>query len=612
MKMRHLADTGKTNPIQTQFQTPAAEKTCFQSSCFLLRCNKQDKQLPIGNCKAEIENLTLRRLYSVRVALGQFNAVVGDLDGNAEKMRNIYAEALRSDVDLLVFPELAVCGYPPEDLLHKKNFLEDSRRTLEKLAADCPDNTIIAGFTESYQGGSCNSAAVLQAGRISKTYRKGRLPNFGVFDERRYFQPGTRPVVINIDGLNIAITICFDIWDIEWLGNCLKDAGQIQMILNISASPFHLGKIEERQRIVSQCAKEFKCALAYCNLIGGQDELVFDGRSIFADSTGKIITKAKAFAEDLLIADITEATDGAIQIKPMQPAAPQPIDLLDEVYQALVLGTGDYAWKNGFRKVLLGISGGIDSAVTAAVAVAALGPENVICLTMPSKFNSPETINDAEKLAKNLGIEFLSIPIEPILERFNRSLETVPGWDSKGIAYENLQARIRGSILMSLSNSTGSLVLTTGNKSETAVGYATLYGDTAGGFAVIKDVPKTTVYKLAEHINKTEGRQIIPADIISRPPTAELRPGQKDSDSLPDYDLLDKILKGYVEEDKSPQQLVESGLPKKVVHTVIRMVDRNEYKRRLSPPGVKITPKVFGKDRRLPITNRYTPFNDKM
>ena len=542
----------------------------------------------------------------MRVALGQFNALVGDLAGNAEKMRNIYTQALASDVDLLVFPELAVCGYPPEDLLHKKHFLEDNRRTLDNLAADCPNKTIIAGFAESYNGNTYNSAAVLQAGRISKIYRKGLLPNFGVFDERRYFQPGTEPVVINVGGLNIAITICADIWDIEWLSNFLKDAGQIQMILNISASPFHLGKIKKRQEIVRRCAKEFNCAVSYCNLIGGQDELVFDGRSIFADSTGKVVAKARAFDEDLLIADILPAGDGTIQVKPTQPPAPQPTDLLDEVYQALVLGTRDYARKNGFKKALLGISGGIDSSVTAAIAVAALGAENVVCLTMPSKFNSPETISDAEKLAKNLNIEFLTIPIEPILERFNRSLQSVPGWDSKGIAYENLQARIRGVILMSLSNSTGSLVLTTGNKSETAVGYATLYGDTAGGFAVIKDVPKTMVYRLAEHINKISGRQIIPADVISRPPSAELRPGQKDTDTLPDYDLLDTILKGYVEEDKSAQQFIEAGLPRDIVHKVIRMVDRNEYKRRLCPPGIRITPKAFGKDRRLPITNRYS------
>jgi len=558
--------------------------------------------------------------YIVRVGLGQFDATVGDLVGNAEKMRNIYAQALRADVDLLAFPELAICGYPPEDLLFKRHFLEENGLAIEKLAIDCPNKTIVVGFAGSYQGNTYNSAAVLQNGRIAKIYRKGVLPNFSVFDEQRYFQPGNEPIVINIKGLDIALTICFDIWNIEWLSNFLKDIGQsvlrsttkdeIQMVLNISASPFHLGKINKREEIVSQCAKVFNCAVAYCNLVGGQDELVFDGRSMFADSTGKVIAKAKAFDEDLLIADVIPTIDGAVRVEPMRPAAEQPANFLDEVYQALILGTRDYAWKNGFKKALLGISGGIDSSVTAAIAVAALGAENVTCLTMPSKFNSPETIKDAARLAKNLGVELLTIPIEPILGQFHESLKTAPGWDNRGIAYENLQARIRGTILMSLSNQFGSLVLTTGNKSETSVGYATLYGDTAGGFAVIKDVPKTMVYKLAEHINKIQGRKIIPADVITRPPSAELKPGQKDTDSLPDYDLLDKILKGYVEEDKSAKHLIELGLPKDVVHNVIRMVDRNEYKRRLCPPGVRITPKAFGKDRRLPITNHYSTSMD--
>jgi len=378
------------------------------------------------------------------------------------------------------------------------------------------------------------------------------------------------------------------------------------MIINISASPFHFDKIKKRQEVVSDCARQFNCAVAYCNLIGGQDELVFDGRSMFADSTGRITVKSRAFDEDLIIADVVPVEDGMVKVEPTQSPAPQPTNLSDEIYQALVLGTRDYARKNGFAKVLLGLSGGIDSSVTAAVAVAALGPENVIGITMPSRFNSPGTIGDAEKLAENLGIEFSTIPIEPILKQFDEALKAVQGWSNEGIAYENLQARIRGSILMSLSNQLGALVLTTGNKSETAVGYATLYGDTAGGFAVIKDVPKTIVYKLAEHINKISEHEIIPADVLIRPPSAELRPDQKDSDSLPDYDLLDRILKGYVEEDKSARQLVESDLPKDVVMRVISMVDRNEYKRRLSPPGIKITPKAFGKDRRLPITNRYS------
>ena len=545
----------------------------------------------------------------MRAGLGQFNAVVGDLTGNADKMRDIYAQAVAQDVDLLAFPELAVCGYPPEDLLHKTYFFRDCLLTVERLAADCSDKTIIVGFPESCRGVSYNSAAVLQDGRIGRIYRKGRLPNTGVFDEQRYFRVGNEPVVVNAAGLNVAITICLDIWHVGWLRDLLASAGQIDMILNISASPFHMGKIERRQMILSQCAKELNCPVGYCNLVGGQDELVFDGRSMYTDASGKTVATARAFDEDLLIAEIVPGGGGSVNVRPLQPAAAQPNDDIDEVYQALVLGTRDYTRKNGFKKVLLGLSGGIDSSVVAAIAVAALGAENVVGLTMPSKFNTAETITDAEKLAGNLGMKLLTIPVEPILEQFNRALQSVPGWDDKGVAYENLQARIRGTILMSLSNQFGSLVLTTGNKSETAVGYATLYGDTAGGFAVIKDVPKTMVYKLARHINKVGGQQIIPAEVIRRPPSAELRPGQKDSDTLPDYDLLDRILKGYVEDDKSAGQLASAGLPRDVVHRVIRMVDRNEYKRRLSPPGIKITPKAFGKDRRLPITNRYSSCN---
>jgi len=540
----------------------------------------------------------------VRVALGQFDAVVGDLTGNTENMRSVYAQAAASEADLLVFPELSLCGYPPEDLLHKKVFLKDTRRAIEQFAADCPDITIVAGFAEEGEAKICNAAAVLRDGRISEIYRKGMLPNYGVFDEQRYFHPGEEPVLIKVKNVTIALTICFDIWNIDWLGGFLEDLGKIDMILNISASPFHLGKIKKREAIVSRCAKEFDCAVSYCNLVGGQDELIFDGRSMFADSTGNVVAKARAFDEDLLIADVV-VEESAVRIEPIRTSASQPGDLLDEVYQALVLGTRDYAGKNGFKRVVLGLSGGIDSSVTAVVAAAALGAENVVGISMPSRFNSAETRSDAEELAKNLGIEFHTIPIEPMLKEFDDALGTLACWDSDGLAYENLQARIRGCILMSLSNQAGLLVLTTGNKSETAVGYATLYGDTAGGFAVIKDVLKTLVYKLAERINRIWGREVIPGDVITRPPSAELRPDQKDSDSLPDYDQLDEILKGYVEEDKSAQQLVESGLPEEVVRKVIRMVDRNEYKRRLSPPGIRITPKAFGKDRRLPITNRY-------
>lgn len=548
--------------------------------------------------------------YFVRVGLGQFDATVGDLASNCRKMHDIYAQALEAGVELLAFPELAICGYPPEDLLFKKHFLKDCLSAIKKLAGDCPDITMIVGFAEGNQGNTYNSAAVLQNGRITKIYRKCLLPNFSVFDEPRYFQPGSKPMLIKVKNLNIALTICFDIWDINWLSNFLKNAGRIHAILNISASPFHLGKLERREEIIRLCAKKFNSAVAYCNLIGGQDELIFDGRSMFADSTGKIVNRAKAFDEDLLIANVSLSDNGVVQVESKQSHAQQPASDIDETYQALVLGTRDYTLKNGFKKIMLGVSGGIDSAVTAAIAVAAIGAENVTCITMPSRFNSQQTIKDAQKLSNNLGAKLMTIPIEPILAQYNEQLKAVPGWDDKGIAHENLQARIRGTILMSLSNQLGSLVLTTGNKSEISVGYVTLYGDTAGGFAVIKDVPKTMIYKLAEHINKIAGREIIPADVLTRPPSAELRPNQKDTDSLPEYELLDVILKGYVEEDKSAQQLIESGLPKDVVHGVIRMVDRNEYKRRLCPPGIKITPKAFGKDRRLPITNHYIPSSD--
>ncbi len=545
------------------------------------------------------------------VGLGQFDAVVGDLAGNAARMREIYERALDSDADMVVFPELGVCGYPPEDLLHKGNFTQDNRLTVEKLAADCPEKTLIVGFAESYRGRTYNSAAVLEGGRISKVYRKNLLPNYGVFDERRYFEPGSEAVLIEVKGVRIALTICFDIWNTEWLGAFLEDAGEIGMVLNISASPFYVGKIAKREQIIGRAARRLNCVVGYCNLVGGQDELVFDGRSMFADSSGSIVVKARAFDEDLLVADVASGARGRMRVRPVQPAAEQPADSLDEIYRALVLGTRDYARKNGFGKVLLGLSGGIDSSVTAAVAAAAVGAENVIGVTMPSRFNSMETVGDSERLAKNLGVEFHTISIEPMLKSFDGALSAVGGWDSGGIAYENLQARIRGCILMSLSNQSGALVLTTGNKSETAVGYSTLYGDTAGGFAVIKDVPKTVVYALAEHINRISGRAVIPRGVITRAPSAELRAGQKDSDSLPEYELLDRILKGYVEEDRSAEELIESGLPKDVVSRVIRMVDRNEYKRRLCPPGIKITPKAFGKDRRLPITNRYEGGGDR-
>ena len=540
----------------------------------------------------------------MRVSLAQFNAVVGDLEGNTARMRDLYKKALSTGTELMVFPELAICGYPPEDLLLKRHFLEDNQAAVEKLAADCPDVTIIAGFAGCFDGGCFNCAGLLQGGRVKAVYRKSLLPNYGVFDERRYFAAGDKPLVVDAADLRVAVTICADIWERRWLKGFLAGSGAPAVIVNISASPFHVGKFEKRKEVISDCARTFNSAVCYCNLVGGQDELVFDGRSVFADSHGRIIATAGAFDEDLISADITQK-NAAVLVTPRQPAAEQPAGTIEQVRRALVLGTRDYTRKNGFDKVLVGLSGGIDSSVVAAIATEALGAANVTGVTMPSEFNSPQTIKDARLLADNLGIRLLSIPIGPVLDRFDQSLGESADWACSGTAHENLQARIRGCILMSLSNRFGSLVLTTGNKSETAVGYTTLYGDTAGGFAVLKDVFKTLVFKLAAHINASAGRDLIPAGVLARPPSAELKPDQKDTDSLPDYSVLDKILAGYIEQDKPLRQLLAEGLSERTVLAVIRMVDRNEYKRRQSPPGVKITHKAFGRDRRLPITNRY-------
>jgi NAD+ synthase (glutamine-hydrolysing) len=548
----------------------------------------------------------------MKIGLGQFNASVGDIAGNVKKMQDFYEQAVRLGVDVLIFPEMSVCGYPPEDLLLKKHFLYDNKLAVEKLAKTCSKITVIAGFAEINAGGYFNSLAVLAKGEIKKIYHKCVLPNYSVFDERRYFRPGNSSAVFNFDGMAVVLTICEDIWHLDWMDKFLSEIPRKDIIINISASPFYVGKIKQRQTILGRCAKHFGCAVAYCNLVGGQDELVFDGRSMFLDSSGRVVCQAKAFAEDLLVADIEPVSrkkTKAVSVKaPAKYSAPAMSEIV-EVYEALVLGTKDYVLKNGFKKVIIGLSGGIDSTLTAVIAVDALGAENVVGITMPTRFNSPQTINDAQKVASNLNIEFLTIPITEPLQATDKTLSVVEDWKNTGIAYENLQARIRGNILMSLSNQFSYMVLTTGNKSETAVGYSTLYGDTAGGFAVIKDVPKTMIYKLARYVNRIHRRQIVPVSVINRPPTAELRENQKDTDTLPEYELLDKILKGYIEEDKSVQALIEEGLPPDVVRKVTAMVDRNEYKRRQSPPGVKITPKAFGKDRRMPITNLYSPQN---
>ncbi len=542
----------------------------------------------------------------MRLALAQINPAVGDIKGNIAKIKRYYNQAVTAGAELIMFPELFVCGYPPEDLLHKHHFLQDNFSAVEQIAKACEKAVVIVGFAELDNGMCYNSAAIIRNGRIEKIYRKGLLPNYGVFDEGRYFEAGSQPLVIQVGDIKVAITICRDIWDINWLSKFLKPVEPFDFLANISSSPFHIGKNRLRQRIVTAAAHQFKCGICYCNSIGGQDELIFDGRSMILDSCGKIITRAKAFEEDLLIADVT-GRNGSVKAQPVSPVADECEEAIDEVYKALVLGTKDYVTKNGFTKILIGLSGGIDSSVVAAIAVAALGKDAVIGITMPSRFNSSETKSDAAKLAENLDIEFKTVPIQDTLDAFDNMLKPIDGWDNKGIAYENLQARIRGSILMSLSNQFGAMVLTTGNKSETAVGYSTLYGDTAGGFAVIKDVPKTLVYKIAEYINEKAGTDIIPKAVIERPPSAELRDNQKDTDSLPDYSLLDQILEEYIENDKSPQQLFKIFKNEDEILKVVRLVDRNEYKRRQSPPGIKITSKAFGRDRRLPITNKYLP-----
>jgi NAD+ synthase (glutamine-hydrolysing) len=544
---------------------------------------------------------------AIRIALVQFNAAVGDLCGNAALIGQYASVAQAAGAELTVFPEMCLCGYPPEDLLLRPQFLQDVRQTLDQLAMSWYGPALLVGFAEQQEGHVHNSLAVIRDGTIEAVYRKGLLPNYGVFDEKRYFVAGFEPVIIEVGSCRVALSICEDIWNIDWLEHFFN-GHQFDLLVNTSASPFHAGKLRQRQDIVGRCAKHFQRPVFYCNLVGGQDELVFDGRSLIAGVDGTILATGNAFEDDILLADV-DVSDGAITVCVPQsnPSSQSQMDTVAEVYQALVLGTRDYVRKNGFQKVMIGLSGGIDSALTAAIAVDALGKENVVGITMPSRFNSEETRWDAKKLADSLGIAFRSLPIESILKEFNTVLSVVSGWNDKGLAYENLQARIRGCLMMSLSNQLGFMVLTTGNKSETAVGYCTLYGDTAGGFAVIKDVPKTLVYQLCDYINRIGSREVIPQSILSRIPSAELRDNQKDSDSLPEYDMLDAILQRYIEQEKSPSEMIAEGFPARTVGRVMRRVDVPEYKRRQSPPGIKITPRAFGRDRRMPITNRYIP-----
>jgi NAD+ synthase (glutamine-hydrolysing) len=539
----------------------------------------------------------------MRIALAQINSTVGDVDGNAAKIAEWIGRAREGGAELVIFPELCVPGYPAEDLYLKAHFLAANVRAIEGLAAATPaDITALVGFAEPVPGGgdhrhAHNSLAVIAGGKVERVYRKNRLPNYSVFDEQRYFVPGTDGDVVEFDGLKLGLTICEDTWAPGPPGQAEADAGAT-LIANPSGSPYHRGKGAEREEMFGERAREYGAYLAFVNLVGGQDELVFDGQSLLFAPDGTVIARAAQFEEELLFAEIPDR-DGATA------SLATPLPDLDEVYGALVLGLRDYVGKNRFAHVGLGISGGIDSALVAMLAVDALGPERVTLVVMPSPHSSAETQDDARRIAKNLGTGLIDIPIEPMMEGYRDALDEHLRGDAASLAAENIQARIRGNLMMALSNRHGWLVLTTGNKSEMSVGYATLYGDMAGGFAVIKDVPKTLVYKLTERRNETAGRELIPAAVIERPPSAELRPDQLDSDSLPDYDLLDRILEAYVEGDKGRDEMVAAGLPAETVDEVIRLVDRSEYKRRQAAPGIRITPKAFGRDRRLPITNRF-------
>jgi len=540
-------------------------------------------------------------MKNVRVAIGQINTVVGDLGGNSRKISSCIKEAISKNIDLIIFPELSITGYPPEDLLLKRHFIKENMKYLKKISREINNIVAIVGFVDEKKGNIYNSAAVISNKKIIYVYHKMHLPNYGVFDEKRYFKPGFENRLIKIKDLSFVVNICEDIWA-ESIGHRAEEIFEkADFLVNISASPYHIDKIKERERIIGAKAKRFKIPIVYCNLIGGQDELVFDGRSALFGKDGSVIVEAKAFEEDLLIFDLY-AEKEAIRMEPK-------INLIsreEEIYFALVLGTKDYVLKNNFSKVTLGLSGGIDSALVACIARDALGSGNVLALGMPSRYSSVKTQTDAEIIAKNLGIKFRKISINNIFSSYLDTLNLHFKGVKPNIAEENIQARIRGNILMAFSNKFGYLVLNTGNKSETSAGYCTLYGDMAGGFSVIKDVPKRLVYELAKYVNKREGKDIIPKSVFKRAPTAELKPNQKDQDTLPPYDFLDRVIDLYIEKNKGFKDIVKEVGCKDIVKKVLNMIDSSEYKRRQAPPGVKITQMAFGKDRRMPITNKFT------
>jgi NAD+ synthase (glutamine-hydrolysing) len=555
----------------------------------------------------------------VRIALAQIDPTVGDIDGNAAKVAEWIARAAATGADLVVFPELCIPGYPAEDLYLKRHFVAANLAAVEGLARATGEITALVGFAEPVAGGgdhrhAHNSLAVLAGGELRSIYRKNRLPNYAVFDEQRYFVPGAEPATVEVAGTKVGLTICEDLW--EPGPPASSEAGEgAELIANPSGSPYHRGKGRAREAMFAERARDYGAHLAFCNLVGGQDELVFDGHSFVVDPGGNVLARASQFEEELLICELPAG-------RPARLAEPLPD--LAEVYAALVLGLRDYVAKNGFRHVGLALSGGIDSALVAMLAVDAVGPDRVTCVVMPSPHSSDETQADALTIAANLGAEAVEIPIEAAMRAYEDTLaeplaggtpdarveEPLPHDPARpsepDLAAENIQARIRGNMMMALSNKHGWLVVTTGNKSEMSVGYATLYGDMAGGFAAIKDVPKGLVYELVGHRNERAGRELVPASVLERAPSAELRPEQRDADTLPPYELLDRVLEAYVERDEGRQEMIAAGLPAEVVDEVMRMVDRSEYKRRQAAPGLRITPKAFGRDRRLPITNRFS------
>jgi NAD+ synthase (glutamine-hydrolysing) len=552
------------------------------------------------------------------VALGQINTTVGDLGGNVEKMTAWAAMATEAGADLICFPELAVTGYPPEDLLLRPEFVQDNLDGLAELArATSRGCAVLTGFVDRSAAGLHNSAALLHGGGVLKRYDKHQLPNYGVFDEERYFEPGDSVCTARVAGVGSGLSICEDAW---FPGQPFERYAELRpaVIFNINASPYHMGKTSEREDVCRARALQTGSWIVYVNSVGGQDELVFDGGSMVVSPRGDVRARANMFMEDMLLfdLDLPEAAPDypgtgspANHWKPALPDTSRPHWPTGpaEVYGALVTGLRDYVRKNGFSQAVIGLSGGIDSALVAVLAADALGRDNVRVLAMPSPYSSSGSIIDAHETAFRLGVRIDEVRIDALFRQYLSTLEPVLSGTDVGLAEENLQARIRGALLMAVSNRFGSIVLATGNKSEMAVGYSTLYGDLAGGFAPIKDVPKTLVYEIARWRDSRTDPPPIPKEVLDKPPSAELRPGQLDTDSLPPYDELDPIIEAYVEDDRSPDEIVLGGADPGLVYRVIGMIDRAEYKRRQAPPGVKITPKAFGRDRRLPITNRYRP-----